>query len=177
MRCPIDAGTASFLQHCIEHGSSAVVNKDCFFRQQVRFVANSMGMHYSLMYPYASLTDAMEVKICISSHWCWRVPDFAMLSQAQSTRVAAKRKETVAYLTDLATLHGQFAEIKAEFNKHPRLFSCMPWGWRGCCGRCVTLKRLVERLPKSMYQKCFQLLVSDRLVNGDFGIGIYIDRN
>lgn len=177
MECPIDAVAVRFLQHCIEHGSSTVINKDWFFREQVRFVANSMGIHYSLMCAASRITDAMEVKICISSDWCWRIPDFERLTRAQSSRVAAKRKETVRYLSDLATLHGHFAEIEAELKIRPRLFSCLPWAWRGCCGDCQKVKRLVEALPKSMYEKCFQRLVSGGLVGRDFGIGIYIVRD
>lgn len=174
MRCPVDSVTVAFLQDCIEHGSSSLINKDWFFRQQVRFVATSMGMHYTLIYAYSNITDDMEVKICITSDWRWRVPDFACLAQAQSKRVIAKRNKTATYLADLAFLHKRFATIEAEFKERPSLFSCMPWSWHGCCGQCAMVKQMVEELPKSMYQKCFQQLVSNRLVRGDFGIGIYI---
>lgn len=167
MRCPIDSMVLSSLQECIEHGSCTVVSTGRFFREQIRFIAHSMGIHYA-----ARCTTC--VTICISSDWSWSVANFVRLSQAQCRRVSLKRDATVKFLTELAKFRMRFPEIEKEFSRRPHLYSCLPWAWRGCCGDCEKVKRLVEQLPESMYGRCFERLVAGGLAGKDFGIGIYI---
>lgn len=174
MGCPIDNLVLGCIQECVEHGSCTVVNTDCYFREQVRFIGNSMGIHYSLTCTARHYVESMCVVVCISSDWAWCVPDFARLSLAQCRRVSRKRLATVDFLSDLAGFYAGVAAIEKEFTRRPRLFSCLPWAWRGCCVDCGKVKRLVEELPNSMYGRCFQRLVGSGLAGRDFGVGIYI---
>ena len=164
LRCPIDNMVLRSLQEFIDHGScTAVVSTGGCFREQVRFIAHSMGIHYAARGTTRRATDPTCVTICVSSDWSWSVANFVRLSQAQCRRVSLKRDATVKSLTELAKFRVRFAGIEKEFSRRPHLYSCLPWAWQGCCGDCEKVKRLVQQLPEAMYERCFERLVAGGL--------------